>query len=70
MSLSTLESIMRPVVKFDPNNPDHRKWLGQFTTNLSWSNCPVRFSNEGYGNTVAQMQQRLIEYYISQEFGK
>ncbi len=68
--MSTLESTQRPVVKFDPSNPDHRKWLGQFTTNLSWGNCPVRFSNEGYGNTVAQMQQRLIQYYVSQEFNK
>lgn len=68
--MSVLHANSRPVVKFDPTNPDHRLWLGQFTTNLSWGNCPVRFSNEGYGNTVAQMQQRLIQYYISQEFNK
>lgn len=68
--MSTLESIMRPVVKFDPTDPDHRRWLGQFTTSLNWGNCPVRFSGVGYGNTVAQMQQKLIQYYINQEFGK
>jgi len=68
--VSVLQSTMRPVVRFDPNNPDHRRWLGQFTTSLNWGDCPVRFSNEGYGNTVAQMQQRLIQYYITQEFNK
>jgi hypothetical protein len=68
--MSVLKMIERPMVKFDPSNPDHRKWLGEFTNTLSWGNCPVRFSNEGYGNTVAQMQQRLIQYYISQEFDK
>lgn len=68
--MSVLQATNRPIVKFDPTNADHRRWLGEFTTNLSWGNCPVRFSNEGYGNTVAQMQQRLIQYYISQEFNK
>jgi hypothetical protein len=68
--MSVLNVVSRPVVKFDPTNADHRKWLGEFTSNLSWGNCPVRFSGEGYGNTIAQMQQRLIEYYISQEFNK
>ena len=68
--MSVLYSVSRPVVKFDPTNADHRRWLGHFTTTLSWGNCPVRFSNEGYGNTVAQMQQRLIQYYIAQEFAK
>jgi len=60
---------LRPVVKFDPNDPDHRRWLGDFSRTLSWGNCPVKFSNEGYGNTVAQMQQRLLEYYTAKEFG-
>ncbi len=68
--MSSLNMYNRPVVKFDPANAEHRKWLGEFTTNLSWGNCPVRFTSEGYGNTVAQMQQKLIEYYISQEFNK
>lgn len=68
--MSVLNVVIRPVVKFDPANAEHRKWLGEFTTNLSWGNCPVKFSNEGYGNTVAQMQQRLLQYYISQEFNK
>lgn len=68
--MSALQSFGRPVVHFDVNDPEHRKYLGEFTKTLSWGNCPVRFTIEGYGNTVAQMQQQLIQYYISQEFDK
>lgn len=60
----------RPVVKFDVNNSDHRRWLGEFTTKRSWGNCPVKFSTAGSGNTVAQMQLKLLEYYVNQEFSK
>jgi len=66
--MSLLNVINRPIVKFDPTNVHHRLWLGQFTVKRSWGDCPVRFSNEGYGNSVAQMQQRLLEYYTNQEF--
>jgi len=60
----------RPTVKFDPNNKDHRQWLGEFTQTRSWGNCPVKFSNSGAGNTIAQMQLKLLEYYTNQEFTK
>lgn len=68
--VSTLSTNKRPTVKFDVSNADHRRWLGEFTTSLSWSNCPVVFTTPGYGNTVAQMQHQLIQYYTSQEFDK
>ena len=58
----------RPTVKFDPANKDHRRWLGEFTRTRSWGNCPVRFSDAGAGNTVAQMQLKLLQYYSDQEF--
>lgn len=67
--MSVLEN-SRPVVKFDPANVDHRRWLGEFTRTNSWGNCPVKFSNEGYGNTVAQMQLKLLQYYCDKEFVK
>ena len=60
----------RPTVKFDPNNKDHRLWLGEFTRTRSWGNCPVRFSDAGAGNTVAQMQLKLLQYYCDKEFVK
>ena len=68
--MSALDFFKRPKVKFDVNNPDHRKWLGEFTVNLSWGNCPVTLVFDGYGNTIGQMQRQLIEYYISREFKK
>ena len=58
----------RPTVMFDPSNADHRRWLGEFTRNRSWGNCPVKFYNLGTGNTVAQMQLRLLQYYTEREF--
>lgn len=58
----------RPTVIFDPHNVDHRRWLGEFTRNRSWGNCPVKFSNAGSGNTIAQMQLRLLQYYTEREF--
>lgn len=64
------EKVSRPTVSFDVNNPDHRKWLGEFTRNRSWGNCPVKFYNLGAGNTVAQMQLQLLLYYTEREFVK
>ena len=67
--MSVLEN-SRPVVKFDPANVDHRRWLGEFTRTRAWGNCPVKFSTSGSGNTLAQMQLKLLEYYTNQEFSK
>lgn len=60
----------RPTVIFDPSNADHRRWLGDFTKTRKWGNCPVKFSTAGNGNTLAQMQLKLLEYYVNQEFTK
>jgi len=60
----------RPTVMFDPTNADHRRWLGDFTKSRSWGNCPVKFSTSGSGNTLAQMQLRLLQYYTDLEFNK
>lgn len=66
--MSALNFVQRPAVLFDVNNADHRRWLGEFTKTLSWGDCPVRLYLDSYGNTVAQMQRMLIEYYTNQEF--
>ena len=66
----SLSKISRPTVVFDPSNADHRRWLGEFTRNRSWGNCPVKFSTAGAGNTLAQMQLRLLQYYTEREFTK
>lgn len=66
----TEKILYRPIVEFDVENVDHRRWLGEFTINRKWGNCPVRFSAIGAGNTVAQMQLKLLEYYTRKEFRK
>ena len=66
--MSILNMITRPTVMFDPTNPDHRRWLGEFTRTRSWGHCPVTFSVAGSGNTLAQMQLRLLQYYTEKEF--
>lgn len=68
--MSVLQGYGRPCVVFDVYNKDHRLWLSEFTKNRSWGNCPVKFRHVGPGNTVAQMQLRLLEYYTNQEFSK
>jgi hypothetical protein len=66
----SLNDVTRPTVKFDPTNADHRRWLGEFTRTRSWGNCPVKFSTSGSGNTIAQMQLKLLQYYTDREFNK
>lgn len=60
----------RPLVMFDPNNTDHRFWLGHFTKTCSWGQCPVKFHITGTGNSVAQMQLKLLQYYTEREFNE
>lgn len=60
----------RPVVIFDVTDPDHRRWLGEFTKNRSWGKCPVKFNTAGNGNTLAQMQLKLLQYYTDKEFNQ
>lgn len=66
--MSVLKDLKRPAVTFDPANPEHRKWLGEFIVTKTWGNCPVQLVVRGYGNRVATMQTMLLEYYTSQEF--
>lgn len=66
--MSVLNKVIRPTVAFDPSNSDHRRWLGDFTSTRSWGNCPVKFHIPGSGNTVAQMQLKLLQYYTDKEF--
>lgn len=58
----------RPTVEFDPSNSEHRFWLGHFSKTRAWGRCPVKFHTSGSGNTVAQMQLKLLQYYTDKEF--
>lgn len=66
--MSVLQNVIRPTVEFDPSNAEHRFWLGHFTKTRTWGRCPVKFHIPGSGNTVAQMQLQLLQYYTDKEF--
>jgi hypothetical protein len=69
--MSRLEYFGRPLVAFDPKNRQHRKWFREFQTLRTWGRCPVRFINpDENGDLITLCQQKLIEYYVSKEFGK
>lgn len=69
--MSKLAIRLRPYVVFDPSNEDHRKWVGHFSRTMSWKDCPVRFLVDDSSGTdlISLMQRKLIDYYISTEFG-
>lgn len=70
--MSKLEFFMRPLVAFDPNNKDHRRWYHEFVEYGGWGKCPVRFvCPEAHGFDLPTMiKDSLIQYYIEKEFSK
>lgn len=69
--MSRLEYFGRPLVAFDAANKDHRRWFHEFQTGKTWGKCPVRFIvPDENGDLITLCQQRLIDYYVSREFGK
>lgn len=69
--MSRLEFHGRPYVAFDANNKHHRRYFAQFQRSGTWGKCPVRFIvADDHGDLVTLIQRRLIEHYVSKEFGK
>lgn len=69
--MSKLEYFGRQLVAFDPKNKDHRRWFYQFQSKKTWGKCPVRFIvPDENGDLITLCQQRLIDFYVSKEFGK
>jgi len=68
--MSRLDFIGRPWVAFDAANKEHRKWFAEFQKAGTWGRCPVRFivPNED-GDTISLCQRKLIQHYVSKEFG-
>jgi hypothetical protein len=69
--MSKLEFYSRPLVAFDPNNKDHRRYYAEFVELGSWGRCPVRFicPDDNGGDLIAMIKNNLIQYYIDREFG-
>ena len=68
--MSRLEYLARPLVAFDPNNKDHRRWYWEFLAYKGWGKCPVRFiCTEEHGDNLPSMIQRMVvDYYVNREF--
>ena len=69
--MSKLEFLMRPLVAFDPQNKDHRRFYAEYLEYGGWGMCPVRFiCPDDVGMDLPTMiRNRLCEFYISREFG-
>ncbi len=69
--MSKLEYFNRPLVAFDPNNKDHRRYYAEFVELGSWGRCPVRFicPEDNGGDLISMIKNNLIQYYIDREFG-
>lgn len=69
--MSKLEFYNRPLVAFDPNNKDHRRFYAEFQERSSWGLCPVRFicPDDNGGDLISMIENNLIQHYIDREFG-
>ena len=69
--MSRLEYLARPLVAFDPNNKDHRRYYAEFLERGGWGHSPVRFiCTEDHGdNLPAMIQRMMVAYYVDREFG-
>jgi hypothetical protein len=71
--MGVLEYHARPLVAFDPNNPEHRQHYATFRKTGSWGRIPVRFIVlKEYQSFVLQhnIEQAMLDYYVNQEFGR
>ena len=65
---SFLELHKRPVIKFDPTNPDHRREVIRFLKEGTWGKCPWAFYAPDNLSIKAYAMQTLVDYYLEKEF--
>lgn len=65
---SFLELNKRPVVQFDPKNPQHREQVVLFLKEGTWGKCPWAFYAPDNLSIKAYAMQTLVDYYLSKEF--
>jgi hypothetical protein len=68
--MSKLEYSLRPLVAFDPNNKDHRRYYAEFVKYGGWGKCPVRFvCPDDCGMDLPTMiKNAMLNWYVSKEF--
>ena len=69
--MSKLEYLARPLVVFDPNNKDHRRYYADYLESGGWGRCPVRFifPEDNGDNLPSMIKNSLIAWYVQREFG-
>ena len=65
---SFLELHKRPVVQFDPANPEHRHQAAMFLKHGTWGKCPWAFYAPDNLSIKAYAMQTMVEYYLKKEF--
>ena len=67
--MSVLFRNSRPLITFDVNNPDHRRWFAEFVKYRTWGKSPVRFLTESLDqDLVSYIETKMLGYYVKQEF--
>jgi hypothetical protein len=67
MSLIYLRS--RPIVAFDENSAEHRRWFAEFVKYRTWGRCPVRFMADSLEtDLVSHIEHKMLHYYVTKEF--
>ena len=67
--MSVLYLRARPMVAFNVDNPQHRKYFAEFVKYNTWGRCPVRFMTESLDvDLVSYINNKMLNYYVKQEF--
>jgi hypothetical protein len=67
--MSILYRGIRPMVAFNVDNAEHRKWYAEFVKYRTWGRCPVRFMADSLDqDLVSHINEKMLHYYITQEF--
>ena len=68
--MSRLEFWSRPLIEFDPEDPDHRAYYYDFLQRGTWGYCPYRFivPDVQGANLINMIQHKMLSYYVSREF--
>jgi hypothetical protein len=67
--MSVLDLKARPIIEFEANNAEHRKFFADFIKRKSWGYIPVRFAVRGSRtDLVTQIERDLVDYYVYKEF--
>lgn len=68
VSTANVKIMHKQQVEFDPTNPKHREHYYNFIVNNTWSGCPYQFKSEGIGIDKGNIDDMIIQYYLSREF--